>query len=327
MAAGKHLKDLLRAHRDGDDLAFRRAADALIVAEESKNHSVLARELRRIVSLPAAVNFDLPRGGGVDSVPTSQDHGTPLGFVDWPDRHLGTLVLAIDTRGALKRFVSEVKMWPDFDRQGIPRRRTLLLYGPPGCGKTSAASAVAAELGRPLVTARLDTLISSFLGETANNIGRLFQYAEEQRCVLFLDEFDTIGKERSDPGDHGELHRVVNAVLQLIDRMEGQSIVIAATNHSTLLDDAAWRRFNEVVEMPLPSQAAISQVLRGQLLGRTEGDVDLESVAGMLIGLPHAAAEAVAFDARRSAVMSGRTVVTSDDLRQAVTRVTERAWT
>lgn len=144
---------------------------------------------------------------------------------------------------------------------GLEFRTTLLLYGPPGCGKTSAAKYLASELNLPLVTARFDTLISSLLGNTAKNIHRIFSFAKKQPCILFLDEFDAIAKARDDVHELGELKRVVNSLLQNIDDFSQEGILIAATNHADMLDSAVWRRFQTVIEMPTPGTDEIRRFI------------------------------------------------------------------
>ena len=144
-------------------------------------------------------------------------------------------------------------------RHGIDAQNYLLLYGPPGCGKTSIARYVAAQTGLPLITARLDSLVSSLLGSTAKNIRKVFDYAAQQECVFLLDEFDVVAKRRDDENELGELKRVVNSLLQNIDDFGQGSILIAATNHPGLLDPAVWRRFNKVVEVPTPGRAELEE--------------------------------------------------------------------
>ena len=140
----------------------------------------------------------------------------------------------------------------------MPFNMSLLLYGPPGCGKTSIAYYLAHRLGLPLVTARLDALISSLLGNTAKNLRRVFDFANRQPCVLFLDEFDAIAKARDDQHELGELKRVVNSLLQNMDTYCQHGVLIAATNHQELLDDAIWRRFQTVIEVPKPANNSMS---------------------------------------------------------------------
>lgn len=138
---------------------------------------------------------------------------------------------------------------------------SMLLYGPPGCGKTEVALKIAKTLGMPIVIARLDTLISSYLGSTAKNIRLLFQYVENTPCILFLDEFDAIAKQRDDVHELGELKRVVNSLLQNIDKLDNKNIIIAATNHEKLLDEAIWRRFSTRINIELPNPELIYEYL------------------------------------------------------------------
>lgn len=145
-------------------------------------------------------------------------------------------------------------------RHGLTVRSKLLFCGPPGCGKTLTAEVFAHELGVPLIVARLDAVISSFLGETATNIRRVFETASEQPCVLFLDEFDALARARADGSEHNELRRVVNSLLMLIDRYRGKGFLVAATNLEESLDNAIWRRFDEVVAFELPSQREIRRL-------------------------------------------------------------------
>lgn len=145
-------------------------------------------------------------------------------------------------------------------RHGLTVRSKLLFCGPPGCGKTLTAEVFAHELGLPLIVARLDAIISSFLGETATNIRKVFETASEQPCVLFLDEFDALARARADGSEHNELRRVVNSLLMLIDRYKGKGFLVAATNLEESLDTAIWRRFDEVITFELPSQREIRRL-------------------------------------------------------------------
>lgn len=130
--------------------------------------------------------------------------------------------------------------------------RTCLIYGPPGTGKTRLALWIAAQLDLPVVSARIDGLVSSFLGTTARNIGNLFAFANRYRCLLLLDEFDAVAKLRDDPQEVGEIKRVVNALLQNLDMRHDVGITVGITNHQRLLDPAVWRRFEVQLEMPRP---------------------------------------------------------------------------
>lgn len=320
--AGRHLRDMIAAYGERDDLKFRRAAQAIIQEEEAKRHTVLAKELRAVLAANAGV-------GANETVitpdpPVDRDSSLPLARVTHPDRLLSDLVLAEQSKAALGQIVTEVRNWPTLDRAGLPRRNRVLLSGPPGCGKTSAAAALARELGRPLVTARVEGLISSYLGETAANLANLFSFASTGAYVLFLDEFDSLGKMREDTSDHGELRRVVNAVLQQIDAYSGPSLIVAATNHSQILDAALWRRFDSVVELGLPTRDQVLELLRRQLLGN--GLADAVQYADELAAFPHAATEFFAHSAQRHALLGGRATIETSDLSFAAREVLSRPW-
>ena len=324
VVAGSQLKRLLRAYRDRDDLAFRRAALEIIDEEEAKHHGQLARDLRRLLISVGSSNYGEPVT--MAPPPMDRDGEAPLATLTWSQRSLSTLTLPQSLEAKIKDLLREVAHWHDLDREGVPRRQRILLHGPPGCGKTSVASALAQELGIPLATVRVDGVMSSYLGETGGNLRRVFDYAGHERIVLLFDEFDAVGKERDDPSDHGELRRVVNAVLQMIDGYVGPSLLVAATNHPGALDSAVWRRFDEVFEVPKPSVAQLQRVMARILAGHTDDTVDLHLVAEELKGLPHAAAEKVAFDARRRALLDGRTAANSSDVKVAVAEARKRRW-
>ena len=181
------------------------------------------------------------------------------------------LLLTQSETDLIAEFLSVSKSLGQLEAQGVPASLAMLLYGPPGCGKNRIARFVAKELGIPLYIARLDGLISSFLGSTSKNIRAIFEFASKTPCVLFLDEFDAIAKLRDDTQELGEIKRVVNSFLQNLDLLGTQSVVIAATNHAQLLDPAVWRRFSYRVELSYPD--AEIRALEAKAEIRVEGPV------------------------------------------------------
>lgn len=160
---------------------------------------------------------------------------------------------------ALNSFINKVNNKDDLKKAGVIANLSLMLYGPPGCGKTTLANYIAMKTGLPLVTARLDTLVSSLLGSTSKNIRKVFDFANNKPCILFIDEFDAIAKARDDEHDHGELKRVINSLLQSIDQFD--NVLITATNHSNILDNAVWRRFDTIIEVNKPSSPDFTEKL------------------------------------------------------------------
>jgi SpoVK/Ycf46/Vps4 family AAA+-type ATPase len=210
------------------------------------------------------------------------------------------LLLTDDTRRLFAEVHLELRREDFLVAHGIAPRRTFLFVGPPGTGKSATAEAVADELGWPLAIVNLSTVVSSLLGDTARNLAAIFDVAARERFVVLFDEFDAIGKERSEGADHGELRRVVTAFLQQLDGFVGPSLLIAATNHPKLLDLAAWRRFDEVVAFEPPQVHDIRALLRLKLRAiKREPGLSIEQIAGACRGLTQADVSGVVVDAYR----------------------------
>lgn len=199
------------------------------------------------------------------------------------------LIFSDSVNDSIANFIDIINNKPNFDKIGLEINNSLLLYGPPGCGKTSIAIHIANKLDLPVIIARFDSLISSLLGSTSKNIRSLFEYANSKPCILFLDEFDAIAKNRKDQQEHGELKRIINSLLQNIDGYLKNNILIAATNHHELLDDAIWRRFEQVIEIEMPNLFEIDFMISNLTKNiSTEIKSDLKKkqvVAECLIGL------------------------------------------
>ena len=179
-----------------------------------------------------------------------------------PAGTINNIVLDPLTQSQIEEFVDIVQNSSKLEMQGIDIPKTLILYGQPGCGKTSIAHYISYQTGLPLVLARLDSLVSSLLGSTAKNIRKIFDYVRDFPSILFLDEFDAIAKARDDQKEIGELKRVINSLLQNMDTMPKHCILIAATNHPELLDRAVWRRFLQKVEVGMPKEEALEDLIR-----------------------------------------------------------------
>jgi len=250
MAEGRLLRQLIRAGAQRDNSAFREAAERVISDERAKNHHLLANDLERILYGEDSKAPSSPRR--TYQIPKDGERGLELLSVRVPVRDLKDIVLSDGNKATMEEVLVEQNRTDLLSGYGLKAIQRLLFYGPPGCGKTSTAEVLATELGIELVTVRFDAVVSSFLGETSANLRKVFDFLSAGRFVGLFDEFDAIGKEREDSAEHGELRRVVNAFLQLLDSYRGQSILIAATNHERLLDRALWRRFDEVLHLDKP---------------------------------------------------------------------------
>jgi Cdc6-like AAA superfamily ATPase len=323
MTQADYIKALLRAHTDRDESGFREAADQLAADEERKGHRLLARDLRRMLDGGLQV-ATMPRPRTEPDVPCDSERGLPLATVLHPEDGLESVILPDGSRETLRLLVEDVRAREQFASWGLPPKRKVLFFGPPGCGKTVTALAVAGELSLPLLYVRFDALISSYLGETAANMRRLFDFAQARPWVVLFDEFDAIGKSRDDPSEHGELKRVISSLLQMMDGMRGASLLIAATNHEHMLDNALWRRFDEILRFEPPGQHERIAQLRKYLLSFQIREPDLRRLAADTEGLTGGDLERVAVDAAKQAVLSVRREVDLDDLMAALARQRQR---
>ncbi|WP_435017969.1 AAA family ATPase [Tundrisphaera sp. TA3] len=245
MARSDLLLSLVRAGAKGDSALFRKTVEALVAEERAKQHHVLADRL--LESFRENGKPSSPR-------PLSLDAQAGQLFVEVSPRvGLDDLILPTGVSKTCGEFIEEHHRSELLRSYSIEPRHKVLLAGPPGNGKTSLAEALAHALMVPLLVVRYEGVIGSFLGETATRLRNLFDFARSRHCVLFFDEFDTLGKERGDPHDTGEVKRVVSSLLLQIDGLPSHVVVVTATNHPELLDRAVWRRFQLRLQLPPPS--------------------------------------------------------------------------
>ena len=306
MANGKLLRQLIRSGAEGDVDAFRGAAREVIAEERQKQHHLLANDLETILyGSPRTPTSPIVRKLTA-AVPEDRERGLPLLEVREPARGLDDIVLSPANRSLIEALLHEHNREEILKAYGLRPNDRMLLCGPPGCGKTLAAEVIATELGRPLAIVRTDSVVSSFLGETAANLRKVFDFTVAHPLVALFDEFDALGKERDDPSEHGELRRVVNAVLQMLDAYAGRSILLAATNHDGMLDSAVWRRFDEVLFLRPPTAAQLRRLLAVKLRG-VRHDFDVKNVVqlGWFKGATHADVERVIRRAIKAMVLEG----------------------
>jgi len=244
---------MVKAAIGGDIVSFRKAVEVLISEERAKKHRVLADRLNSLLSDSPGLQQRQPL--------IAQNGAKDLIFEVIPKRRMDELVLDDEIVSSCREFVEEHQRADLLKSYGLVPRNKILFAGPPGNGKTSLAEALAYELMYPMLVIRYDSLIGSYLGETAARLQKVFDFARTMRCVLFFDEFETLGKERGDTRETGEIKRVVSSLLLQIDRMPSHTVVITASNHPELLDRAVWRRFQLRLELKGPSKQQIVSFL------------------------------------------------------------------
>lgn len=299
MARADLLINIAKAGAEGDQELFRKALEALITEERSKQHNILADRLAEHLRFNGA---SMPVARPLAVVPNGE---VKLFYEVRPRRGLAELVLPTLVQEVCVELVEEHLRVDLLRAHNLEPRNRVLLVGPPGNGKTSLAEALANELGSPLLIVRYESIIGSYLGETAVRLAKLFAQARAQRCVLFFDEFDVIGKERGDPHETGEIKRVVSSLLLQVDQLPSHVVVVTATNHSELLDRAVWRRFQLRLDLPAPSNAQrVAWLQRFESRNGLQFGYTLGHLARRLSGLSFAELEQFAQDVLRRYVLT-----------------------
>ena len=251
MARSDLLLKLAQSGSRGDITLFKKTLEAIIAEERAKGHHILADRLTGHLSNQEPMK--------TNTLATPIERPTDLFYEIEPVREMGDLVLPNVVSNACRELIEEHERVDLLRSYNLEPRHMVLLTGPPGNGKTVLAEAIAHELMLPMIVVRYEGLIGSYLGETANRVAKLLDYARTRRCLLFLDEFDTLAKERGDIHDTGEIKRVVSSLLLQLDRLPSHVLVFSATNHPELLDRAVWRRFQIRLTLPLPTRKALEE--------------------------------------------------------------------
>lgn len=266
----------------------------------------MARQADQILKLTASHSGALLDSSAVatSKLPTDDDSRLSTVDVSYPAAN-PDLVLPTSVLDQLREFQESIERFDEWSEKGISAPNRLLLYGPPGTGKTSIARQIASDLSLPLITTRSDTLVSSLLGQTSKNIRQVFDFAATIPCVLFLDEFDALGKNRADAREIGELQRVVIALLQNMDALSSRAILIAASNHPELLDVAVWRRFERAIRVDLPSPGLRKQLWARYLRTISVSSREVEKLSELSDGMSASDIESSALAASRDHAVAG----------------------
>lgn len=302
MARADLICELVKYGLINDTVNFRKAVEALCAEERSKQHKVLANKIEDLLKVG---NRSISKE--VTGQPLLFRSGSNEQNLFWekiPQKRMENLVLPENVRKACHDMIEEQIRYDILQSYGLEPRNKMLLIGPPGNGKTSLAESIAEALMVPLLTVRYESIVGAYLGETATKLSKLFEYAKTRRCVLFFDEFETLGKERGDIHETGEIKRVVSSLLMNIDSLPSYVVVIAATNHEGLLDKAAWRRFQIKINIPKPTRVNLETYYN--LFERERNfkfGIQVSSLAKKTFGLSYSEAEELALSIYRQYIL------------------------
>ncbi len=307
MATAEHIKALVESHAHQDDERFYAVALQVAAQEARLGHAAAAKGIRDVVDrrrqTPASSGFSQLRP---ELTGLMTEHN--------PQVHVNQASLATDVAAGLTRILTEQRRRSDLRMHALQPIHRVLLMGPPGTGKTFTASILATELGIPLRVVQLDGVITKFMGETAAKLRLIFDEVQATRAVYLFDEFDALGAERSRDGEVGEIRRILNSFLQMLEMDASDSLLVAATNHAQLLDKALFRRFDMVIRYSLPTPEMAVNLMKNRLATFDTARVDWESVALSVKELSQAELAKVADLAAKNAVLSGKLVITTEAL-------------
>lgn len=312
MAIATQIKALLKSHVDGDEALFLSIAMQMAAQEAKQGHGKLAKEIRDLID-EAKSN---PHKSDATPIPLAKPKGE-LGHllnVSYPKLRLVDMVLSANIETKLQRLIKEHKQVKKLRSHGLSPRKKLLLIGPPGTGKTLTASVLAGELGLPLFIVRLESLMTKYMGETAGKLRLIFDAIQQIRGVYLFDEFDSIGAQRGNSNDVGEIRRVLNSFLQMIEQDTSDSLLLAATNHSELLDHALFRRFDDLIEYDLPEKKEIIAALKSKLAVFKTSKIFWTKAAEAANTLSYGDITRACEDAIKNSIISNKEYVSHSDL-------------
>lgn len=300
-------------------------AYSIVEEEKKKGHSRLANKLGAILESNVSKTQSHPSllklAKEADfKVPTDRRYKLPLATHIPHENLRHEMVLSNEVEEKIIRIEKEYLGRERLAHHGLNPRKKILFYGTSGCGKSMAAERIARDLGLPFYKVRFDSIISSYLGESASNLQKLFQSLENYPCVLLLDEFDIIGKQRNlSSNDVGEIHRIVNILLGLLEEYDGEGILIATTNLEGSLDKALFRRFDDFIELPKPTESEIEKLLKICFSALSlDKNIVLKNYAKKMDGLSYAIVKKIANDAAKKSIISLKEAIAKEDLDKAL---------
>lgn len=312
MSAARQLIALLKTHVRGDEQEFLSIALEMAAREARLGHTVVAEQIKELVDEARKRNIHFQKKSGSVVVLQPRAELASLVSVQHPDIRLNNMVLPAALEARLRRVLLEQRQRRKLTEHHLNPRRKLLFVGPPGTGKTFTASALAGELHLPLFSILLEGVITKFMGETAAKLRVIFDAIKSDSGVYLFDEFDALGSKRIQSNDVGEIRRVLNSFLQLLEKDDSESLIIAATNHPELLDKALFRRFDDVIEYTLPDKETTIRIIECKLAGFKTSGLDWEAIAEAATSLSQADLTKASEDAAKTAILQGKEIGTED---------------
>lgn len=320
------MKRLFRVIQTGTGSEIHTLCRRIVEEERKQGHTKVANQLEQILAEKPAPSTLPHVSENLRRLPTSRRDSAPLVQEIPVEKLRHQMVLPETVERRFKRVEKEFAARTRLAKHGLKPRHRILLYGPPGCGKSLSAERLAWNTGLPLFKVRFDTLLSSYFGETMANLRKVFDAAQASPCALFLDECDTLARSRTERNDVGEVTRITNALLELLEDYKGDGLVIAATNLDSSLDSALFRRFDEVLKVPLPGIDEIYRLLETTLSPmETDAKLNWRDMAQAMDGMSGSEVVHVAQSAAKHCVLEGRQRVDEADIRHALGEIQERS--
>ncbi len=293
MATATQIKSLIKSHFEDNNERFNTVALQVAAHEAKLGHTTLANEIRKIIEI----------GKNKKPILRNLDPNLQSLFLEIiPTEYLSDLVVSTQIRKRIERIIGEFTHRDKLLRYNLENRRKILFSGHPGTGKTMTASVIANELHLPIYVVLMDKIVTKYMGETSAKLRQIFDFIENVPAVYLFDEFDAIGGQRGKDNEVGEMRRVLNSFLQFIERDHSDSLIIAATNNLELLDQALFRRFDDVIHYQLPTDAEKKQLLKNRLNGNLSNN-DINLILPELDSLSHAEINQACLDAIKESII------------------------
>lgn len=314
MATADQIKSLIKAHNDNDNEKFKTVVLQIAAYEAKLNHETLARELKKLAEKTGNARANI--------IQFNQMQNNPMLTMKVPTERLKDLIVSNEIHDRIKRILNEFRNRNKLRSYGMSNRRKILIEGKPGTGKTFTASVIASETGLPLYTVQMDKMVTKFMGETSSKLRQIFDSVENTIGVYFFDEFDAIGADRSLDNEVGEMRRILNSFLQFIEQDSSESIIVAATNNPKLLDQALFRRFDDVLHYSMPNESEVKRLYQYKLSAYQSDFIPSIELIEESLGLSHAEIIRVCEDAIKNSILDDNKITQSKMLNLVKERLT-----